>query len=93
MDMEPNTVRLFICRIHAPIGINPEPNDDGSPTCCVCGVSNFAVKPYILKGEIAKRGWRYDPGAPYVHAREYPQRDTFHVHENGSWHPGRGLIE
>jgi hypothetical protein len=47
---------IFACRDHAPIGVSPEPNDDGRPTCTVCGVTNYAVKPFVLKTYVAERG-------------------------------------
>jgi hypothetical protein len=74
MDEEMNTteepdqdaVRLLICADHAPLGITPEPNDDGRPSCCVCGKANYAVKPYRIKADVAARGWRYAPDQPYA---------------------------
>lgn len=55
---EPTTT-VFACPDHAPIGVAPEPNDDGRPYCTICGKSNYAVKPFVLKSYIVERGyWR-----------------------------------
>lgn len=66
---EPARITLFICRDHAPMGIDPLPYDDGRPTCCVCGKANYAVKPYSLKVTVVDRGWKYAPRSPYARPR------------------------
>lgn len=50
--------RVFACPEHAPIGIKPQPNDDGYATCAVCGKSGYHVKPFDMQSELVERGWR-----------------------------------
>lgn len=60
---------VFCCPKHAPMAIDAQPYDDGKPVCCVCGTSNYAVKPYLLKSSVVDRGWRYAPRSPYARPR------------------------
>ena len=49
---------VFCCPEHAPIGVDAQPFDDGLGTCCVCGKTNYAVKPFQLSTAVVERGWR-----------------------------------